>query len=1226
MDHDKKFSELKKFSEPGHIYGTGALSKRSSVQRIPPSAAPEKKIFAPDTAVPEAPKRQRIGIKQSVELSCRPDHRSCRVCRCFDDDGDEVCSVEYMCWAYPAKMGKNQGKVCYYCHRVWQARYDGTYTITMVITKMGLEKQFADEVLEYRRLAVTQMVANGSREPRVDWKAMEQKLRLQDFSRLEIAGPVDEIWEEKDYSDEYGDWKTNGKGHSKGCLQGICGILVPAKRVHKITHTRGQQALLDRVVDNGNFMIGENQMEAKFEGLCNGALKRPESTGMTMDMMLKLGRRATHDESPASDRLETPSRGSGKRTPQSLDEDEALASSSGLFAKSWTPTESSKAPRKMMALEGGEKPKARDAGGALRQTKSSGSGAARATPAVPAADAGGDVAKKRGRPPRANFLDTCEEILGKVAVSEPDSVFFLKRVTAGRRLIERTLKDTEGHAATLPEGPELVQFRVVIKRMQASHDVLKAWAKSEAFTAEVRSEFSRAVHFLGIAPTAETPFPRFLTDLALEDDALTTDNVASFLKIISRDNLTLHGFSSPLAVQEQQLRLIARKTISLSKDESLETGPSLTQFYKGLHSWDSSGFTDEMRKELADIIRLLNPNKEEITQFSASLASLLARSTQLMEALQAWPTSRQFIAAGTLFVKTYVAAKETIGQVEQTFSRLGEKFESLKETEPWAVGKGRDVADHVVALSGLLAGCDETSLELFEDSSGAKAVELFSAIFEEAQAEFARASSESFLKVIINVDLQIFGSAVPNAALPIDCDSNTVKEYHADSVCLPEALLKVTHATLKLPVAKPDAVSFFKNTIASANGQTAFLTHCCMPSAEKLDDMAILKMCAAIDVDSNVLAFLNSKIADFSSKMSGSTFAMSLKAIASRIGHSELDAFTQTLSKLRLDEIAGHDFSDLKTLFTLMKDLPADDVFEKQMDAVLAARPFDTAMANQLAFIRSVSPYIQAFAGYLGWHSEVDWSSIESRKLTPTVSALVLDVRKASARFGTFVAGAKRTLNITALKFEASGGLLATLIHTLTALDNIPYEALYQTLHTGIEKTMRISYESWQADMKSLSEVIIENCPQWESHGKDLLTAKANTKPSIDACRKALIHNPQYTLLSNEIVPALATLKENIQKIQHDKNGAIIDASVLKTCGDAIKNGICAISLAYILYQVTVTIPQAKGPKFVIAAATKLKAEVKDRLKYLPTYVKEYLDELESPSLAAAAAQVGVVA
>jgi hypothetical protein len=45
MDHDKKFSELKKFSEPGHIYGTGALSKRSSVQRIPPSAAPEKKIF-----------------------------------------------------------------------------------------------------------------------------------------------------------------------------------------------------------------------------------------------------------------------------------------------------------------------------------------------------------------------------------------------------------------------------------------------------------------------------------------------------------------------------------------------------------------------------------------------------------------------------------------------------------------------------------------------------------------------------------------------------------------------------------------------------------------------------------------------------------------------------------------------------------------------------------------------------------------------------------------------------------------------------------------------------------------------------------------------------------------------------------------------------------------------------------------------------------------------------
>jgi len=52
-----------------------------------------------------------------------PDGRKCRLCSNADNSDDPTASGEYRKWGYPPKQGKTQGQFCYYCLRVFNARY-----------------------------------------------------------------------------------------------------------------------------------------------------------------------------------------------------------------------------------------------------------------------------------------------------------------------------------------------------------------------------------------------------------------------------------------------------------------------------------------------------------------------------------------------------------------------------------------------------------------------------------------------------------------------------------------------------------------------------------------------------------------------------------------------------------------------------------------------------------------------------------------------------------------------------------------------------------------------------------------------------------------------------------------------------------------------------------------------------------------------------------------------
>lgn len=74
---------------------------------------------------PGDPEVERGGRQVRRKQATRPDGRSCRLCGAKDDQPDIVHTDSLWPWGYtPTADGKNRGRVCYYCFRVYQARYE----------------------------------------------------------------------------------------------------------------------------------------------------------------------------------------------------------------------------------------------------------------------------------------------------------------------------------------------------------------------------------------------------------------------------------------------------------------------------------------------------------------------------------------------------------------------------------------------------------------------------------------------------------------------------------------------------------------------------------------------------------------------------------------------------------------------------------------------------------------------------------------------------------------------------------------------------------------------------------------------------------------------------------------------------------------------------------------------------------------------------------------------
>ena len=115
-----------------------------------------------------------------------------------------------------------------------------------------------------------------------------------------LEEPDDQIYDVKEYEDEFGDYKTNGMGHVKGTMEGVTGIIVPGRKVWKIKRRRGTEAAIEQTLYDGENVMDECQAQRNFEQLATG-ISHSDAVGATVDQVGRTSRRSIAHVPPVAE-------------------------------------------------------------------------------------------------------------------------------------------------------------------------------------------------------------------------------------------------------------------------------------------------------------------------------------------------------------------------------------------------------------------------------------------------------------------------------------------------------------------------------------------------------------------------------------------------------------------------------------------------------------------------------------------------------------------------------------------------------------------------------------------------------------------------------------------------------------------------------------------------------------------------------------------------------------
>jgi hypothetical protein len=253
------------------------------------------------------------------KLERHPDDRSCKLCILKANMLDPVFVSEFVAWGRPDHKGKCQGHICFYCNRVFVARFKIMFkTIDELLTAMGKDKDLKQKFSQMRSFMLDKMVAATDRSLRITWdsadKADTALVHFQE-SISALEHPEDEALVYEDYCKIHGDPLRNGKGHTRQTVNGLDLVILPGARVYKIKRTDQMRAALTTTVDDGSLQLSETHMQDQFRDLSD-AIMMPSATGVCVDSLFATPTRTmatplpmlANASSPPSSSNEAPSR------------------------------------------------------------------------------------------------------------------------------------------------------------------------------------------------------------------------------------------------------------------------------------------------------------------------------------------------------------------------------------------------------------------------------------------------------------------------------------------------------------------------------------------------------------------------------------------------------------------------------------------------------------------------------------------------------------------------------------------------------------------------------------------------------------------------------------------------------------------------------------------------------------------------------------------------------
>ena len=216
--------------------------------------------------------------------------RSCKLCNQKDSDTDPVLpNLPGRRWGYPLRLegAKNSGLVCWYCTKIFEARYKIQHKLQLKQMAAWLGEK-ADRMAQFTiclEKGIEYMKQLGSHEGRTPWAAFDadfsrQSLVVRNRAQVELCDAEDNWMYFKEYCEKHGEPGTNGLGHTRRTVNGRDVVIIPGSGIGKLRRSQILQADIEgEVANSGTALTGPDQLQEMQHSFMSGMFQAP-STGV----------------------------------------------------------------------------------------------------------------------------------------------------------------------------------------------------------------------------------------------------------------------------------------------------------------------------------------------------------------------------------------------------------------------------------------------------------------------------------------------------------------------------------------------------------------------------------------------------------------------------------------------------------------------------------------------------------------------------------------------------------------------------------------------------------------------------------------------------------------------------------------------------------------------------------------------------------------------------------
>ena len=482
--------------------------------------------------------------------------------------------------------------------------------------------------------------------------------------------------------------ETNGLKHREAEVKGAVGILVPAKRVHKIRHESFDEAVLEETRDDGSWTLGDNQLEVKFAALSKSMASNSQATGVSIDELLARKSSSSARAKPAAS-VAPPTT---KATLEDVDdEDERLMGHTplGLFttplvsqpaAEPETNTEETTVRRKRTGTSSTK-------GQSAKQASTPKRAAAKSHPDTP------DSSKKRGRP-KQDILETAKSILDDFQSASLGPPFFCRGLTSHKRFMERSLKMLSDRLKSddFDDAESKEGAHKMLKQLTSCVNITKAWAKADSFSHGAATTFERSLSLFKLAPSVESPFPFALVKANLEYSAEIASDARSFWRLLRASALMDIGIAERDTTTIQRAT-IAEKIVTLCKDETLDIPKSM----QSLLGAKTEQLDETIEGELSALVTVLA--RAPFDGLSDALRKVEGETSTIDHALMIWPSGRAVIREAHDYQKQIVESQALVLTITEALDGFDQSRQTLHEDEEWDADNVEQVLQHMRGIT-----------------------------------------------------------------------------------------------------------------------------------------------------------------------------------------------------------------------------------------------------------------------------------------------------------------------------------------------------------------------------------------------------------------------------------------------------------------------------------------------------------------------------------------------